>query len=60
MLRLAVTTAAETFDRMRDPLAARDIDVEHLAATEQKAGGSRAVGPRTDAASLRPRTVGRD
>ena len=33
MLRLAVTTAAETFDRMRDPLAASDIDVEHLAAT---------------------------
>ena len=33
MLRLAVTTAAETFDRMHDPLAARDIDVEHLAAT---------------------------
>ena len=33
MLRLAVTTAAETLDRMRDPLAARDIAVEHLATT---------------------------
>jgi len=33
MLRLAVTTAAETLDRMRDPLAARDIAVEHLDAT---------------------------
>ena len=33
MLRLAVTTAAETLDRMRDPLAARDIAVEHLDTT---------------------------
>jgi ribosomal protein S6--L-glutamate ligase len=33
MLRLAVTTAAETLDRMRDPLAARDIAAEHLDAT---------------------------
>ena len=33
MLRLAVTTAAETLDRMREPLAARDIAVEHLDAT---------------------------
>jgi len=33
MLRLAVTTAAETLDRMCDPLAARDIAVEHLATT---------------------------
>ena len=30
MLRLAVTTASETLDRMCDPLAARGIDVEHL------------------------------
>lgn len=30
MLQLAVTTAAETFERMQDPLAARDIAVEHL------------------------------
>ena len=33
MLRLAVTTAAESFERMQDPLAARDIAVEHLSAT---------------------------
>jgi len=32
MLRLAVTTRAETFDRLRDPLAARDIEVAHLPA----------------------------
>jgi ribosomal protein S6--L-glutamate ligase len=30
MLRLAVTSRAETFDRLRDPLAARDIEVAHL------------------------------
>ena len=35
MLRLAVTTAAETFERLRDPLAARDIAVEHLQADER-------------------------
>ncbi|MFB6091948.1 MAG: RimK family alpha-L-glutamate ligase [Haloquadratum sp.] len=35
MLRLAVTTAAETFERMCDPLAARDIAVEHLQVTER-------------------------
>jgi ribosomal protein S6--L-glutamate ligase len=33
MLRLALTTRAETFDRLRDPLAARDIEVGHLPAT---------------------------
>ncbi|WP_251327884.1 ATP-grasp domain-containing protein [Haloplanus pelagicus] len=32
MLRLAVTTRAETFDRLRDPLADRGIEVAHLAA----------------------------
>jgi len=32
MLRLAVTTRAETFDRVRDPLADRDIAVTHLPA----------------------------
>ncbi|AZH26952.1 ATP-grasp domain-containing protein [Haloplanus aerogenes] len=32
MLRLAVTSRAETFDRLRDPLAARDIEVAHLPA----------------------------
>ena len=41
MLRLAVTTAAESFERMQDPLAARDIAVEHLATT------GRAVDPTT-------------
>ncbi|MFC6990067.1 RimK family alpha-L-glutamate ligase [Haloplanus sp. GCM10025708] len=30
MLRLAVTTRAETFERLRDPLATREIDVVHL------------------------------
>ncbi|WP_396610699.1 RimK family alpha-L-glutamate ligase [Haloferax sp. S1W] len=33
MLRLAVTTSSETFERMRDPLAARGIEVGHLRAT---------------------------
>ncbi|WP_224270166.1 ATP-grasp domain-containing protein [Haloprofundus salinisoli] len=32
MLRLAVTTDAETFERMRDPLASRGVDVRHLRA----------------------------
>jgi ribosomal protein S6--L-glutamate ligase len=32
MLRLAVTTRAETFDRLRDPLAERGIEVGHLPA----------------------------
>jgi ribosomal protein S6--L-glutamate ligase len=31
MLRLAMTARAETFDRLRDPLAARGIEVGHLA-----------------------------
>ena len=35
MLRLAVTTDSETFERMRDPLAAREIAVEHLPAKER-------------------------
>jgi ribosomal protein S6--L-glutamate ligase len=30
MLRLAVTTRAETFERLSDPLAARGVDVSHL------------------------------
>ncbi|WP_411965350.1 ATP-grasp domain-containing protein [Haloferax sp. YSMS24] len=34
MLRLAVTTSSETFERMRDPLAERGIDVGHLRAKE--------------------------
>ena len=35
MLRLAVTTRAETFERMRDPLAARDINVVPLQSKER-------------------------
>lgn len=35
MLRLAVTTDSETFERMRDPLGARGIAVEHLPAKER-------------------------
>ncbi|ADQ68251.1 SSU ribosomal protein s6p modification protein [Halogeometricum borinquense DSM 11551] len=35
MLRLAVTTSSETFDRMQQPLAARDIAVEHLSAVSR-------------------------
>ncbi|MFB6090500.1 MAG: RimK family alpha-L-glutamate ligase [Halobellus sp.] len=35
MLRLAVTTAAETFERMRDPLAARGVAADHLQASER-------------------------
>jgi hypothetical protein len=30
MLRFAVTARAETFNRLRDPLAARDIEAAHL------------------------------
>ncbi|TQQ81322.1 RimK family alpha-L-glutamate ligase [Halonotius terrestris] len=35
MLRLAVTTNAETFDRIAEPLADRGIEVEHLQAKER-------------------------
>jgi len=35
MLRLAVTTTAETFQRLREPLADRGIDVAHLQAKER-------------------------
>jgi len=35
MLRLAVATDAETFERMGDPLAERDIAVEYVATTER-------------------------
>jgi ribosomal protein S6--L-glutamate ligase len=35
MLRLAVTTRAETFERMDDPLADRDIEVVHVQAKER-------------------------
>ncbi|MFC7323322.1 RimK family alpha-L-glutamate ligase [Halorubrum rutilum] len=35
MLRLAMTTDAETFDRVREPLADRGIEVEHVRAKER-------------------------
>jgi ribosomal protein S6--L-glutamate ligase len=35
MLRLAVATRAETFDRLREPLAERDICVEHVQTRER-------------------------
>ena len=35
MLRLAVTTSSETFERMRRPLADRGVTVEHLPAKER-------------------------
>ncbi len=35
MLRLAVTSRAETFDRMQEPLAQRDIEVFHLQPKER-------------------------
>ncbi|MFB6301942.1 MAG: RimK family alpha-L-glutamate ligase [Haloferacaceae archaeon] len=35
MLRLAVATRAETFERLRDPLADRGIEVGHLRASER-------------------------
>ncbi|WP_424001114.1 ATP-grasp domain-containing protein [Haloarcula salina] len=35
MLRLAVATAAETFERMQAPLAARDIEVGHVETEER-------------------------
>ena len=35
MLRLAVTTAAETYERMREPLADRGIEAEYVETTER-------------------------
>ena len=40
MLRLAMTTDAETFDRVRGPLADRGIDVAHVRAKERSLGVS--------------------
>jgi ribosomal protein S6--L-glutamate ligase len=54
MLRLAVTTAAETLDRMRDPLAARDIAVEHLDATGRVVDLSEPPERRFDAGFIYP------
>ncbi|MFB6079553.1 MAG: RimK family alpha-L-glutamate ligase [Haloferacaceae archaeon] len=45
MLRLAVATRAETFERMRDPLAERGIAVGHLRAEERVV---RLDGPRSE------------
>jgi ribosomal protein S6--L-glutamate ligase len=38
MLRLAVATQGETYERMRDPLADRGIDVVALRAKERAIG----------------------
>ncbi|MBB6646472.1 ATP-grasp domain-containing protein [Halobellus ruber] len=54
MLRLAVTTAAETLDRMRDPLAARDIAVEHLDTTGRVVDLSSSPERRFDAGFVYP------
>jgi len=35
MLRLAVATNAETYERMRDPLGTRDIEVDHVRSRER-------------------------
>jgi ribosomal protein S6--L-glutamate ligase len=35
MLRLAVSTSSETFDRIREPLADRGIEIDHLQAKER-------------------------
>ncbi|GAB6879753.1 RimK family alpha-L-glutamate ligase [Halorubrum gandharaense] len=45
MLRLAVASRAETFDRLRDPFAERGIEVAHLRAKER---AIRVAGDRTD------------
>ncbi|GAB7090086.1 RimK family alpha-L-glutamate ligase [Halorubrum luteum] len=53
MLRLAVTTAAETLDRIREPLAARGIEARHLRAKQRSirvsAGSSGEKGRRSAA-----------
>jgi len=54
MLRLAVTTAAETFDRLCDPLAARDIAVEHLAVTGRAVDPAEPPDRRFDAGFVYP------
>jgi len=51
MLRLAVTTNAETFARVREPLADRGIAVDHLQAKERSiplTDDARAASPDTD------------
>ena len=55
MLRLAVTTNAETFARVREPLAERGIAVEHLQAKERAiplTGDAVAASPEADAGTI--------
>jgi len=54
MLRLAVTSRAETFDRLRDPLAARDVEVAHLAAEGRAIDLSTPPGDRFDVGFVFP------
>jgi ribosomal protein S6--L-glutamate ligase len=54
MLRLAVTSRAETFDRLRDPLAARDIEIAHLAAEGRAIDLSTPPGDRFDVGFVFP------
>jgi ribosomal protein S6--L-glutamate ligase len=54
MLRLAVTTAAESFERMQDPLAAHDIAVEHLAVTGRVVDPTASPDRRFDAGFVYP------
>jgi ribosomal protein S6--L-glutamate ligase len=49
MLRLAMTTDAETFDRIREPLAARGIEVGHVRAKERSLRVSGGVDENADA-----------
>jgi ribosomal protein S6--L-glutamate ligase len=54
MLRLAVTTRAETFDRLRDPLAERGIEVAHLPAEGRTMNLTAPPGDRFDAGFVFP------
>lgn len=48
MLRLAMTTNAETFDRLGEPLAERDIEIGHLRAKQRAIRLTDGVGPQID------------
>lgn len=54
MLRLAVATDAETYERMGDPLAARDVTVEYVQTTERAVGLSESPWPAFDAGFVYP------
>jgi ribosomal protein S6--L-glutamate ligase len=54
MLRLAVTTRAETFDRLRDPLAERGIEVAHLPAEGRTIDLAASPGDRFDVGFVFP------